>query len=186
MKNDSTFLPFHSNDSRWRNFALSTELLRLIASGASANDLLQWTLDVALVDYRVQTLYLLRKSDSGSWSISWSPSSSESVGINQEFPISDSHALSQAFESGSMGISNTTGELFETVHLTNSAGTQGRDSFQLLLVPLIGNLVVQEVLVGLIPNESAFEQADVELLSTLQVLLSSHLVEKVSSIGKMK
>jgi hypothetical protein len=186
VKSDSTFLPFHSNDTRWRNFAVSTELLRLIASGADESELLQWTLDVALADYRVQTLYLIRKSESGNWAVSWSPAATGEIDFNPEFPISDTHALSQAFETGSLGISKTTGELFETVKMTNPSGTPGHDSFQLLLIPLIGNLVVQEVLVGLIPNEPIFEPADIELLSTLQVLLSNHLIEKDSALSALK
>ena len=161
---ESTFLPFRGGDSRFNNFALLTELLGLTIEGKEFDAVLEFVSQNVFSSYSLQCLYLLKNQGLQSWKVTQSNSAA-----NQEVHLSAHHAIAASFESGAIGFASTNGRLFAVDDDSLSSNT---DSYRLLLIPLIDNLVPRSLLVATVGNSQVFSPADIELFSFVQAVLS--------------
>lgn len=161
---DSTFLPFRGGDSRFHNFALLTELLGLTIEGKEFDAVLEFVSQNVFSSYSLQGLYILKNQGPQSWKVTQSNSA-----VDQEVHLSANHAIAASFESGAIGFASTNGRLFAIDDDSLSSST---DSYRLLLIPLIDNLVPRSLLVATVGNSQVFSPADIELFSFMQVILS--------------
>ena len=161
---DSTFLPFRGGDSRFHNFALFTELLGLTIEGKEFDAVLEFVSQNFFSSYSLQGLYILKNQGPQSWKVTQSNSA-----VIQEVYLSADHAIGASFESGAIGFASTNGRLFAVDDDSLDSIT---DSYRLLLIPLIDNLVPRSLLVAIVGNSQVFSPADIELFSFVQVILS--------------
>ena len=161
---ESNFLPFRGDGSRFNNFALFTELLGFVLEGKGTDLLLDFVSESVLKSFQIQGLYLLKHLDGETWKVSQS-----NFAEVQELQLSTSHAISASLESGAIGVASTDGGF---LHLENGTFSSESDSYRLLLIPLIDNLVPRSVLVAVIENSHDISPAEIELFAFLQVIIS--------------
>ena len=161
---ESTFLPFRGGGPRFSNFALFTELLGFALEGKEVDLLLDFVSKNVLSNFHVQGLYLLKHIYEETWKVTQS-----NFAVNQELRLAPNHAIASAFESGAIGVASTNGR---NLGLAEESPTLAAESYRLLLIPLIDNLVPRSVLVVVIGNSTIFSPADIELFSFLQAIIS--------------
>ena len=161
---ESTFLPFRSGDSRFNNFALFTELLGLTHEGKEFDAVLDFVAHNVFGAFSLQGLYILKNQDAQTWKVTQS-----NLAVNQELHLSAHHAITASFESGAIGYASTNGRLFGIEDESLVASTE---SYRLVLIPLIDNLVPRSMLVATVANSQVFSPADIELFSFVQAILS--------------
>lgn len=161
---ESTFLPFRGGDSRFKNFALFTELLGLTLEGKEFDAVLDFVVHNVFGAYSLQGLYILKNQGSQSWKVTQS-----NFAVNQELRLSDNHAIAASFESGAIGFASTDGQLFG---VEDDSLLSRTESYRLVLIPLIDNLVPRSILVATVGNSLVFSPAEIELFSFLQAILS--------------
>lgn len=161
---ESTFLPFRGGGARFHNFALLTELLGFVMSGMGIDELLDFVGDNVLDTLALQDLYLLSHWDGLTWKVT-----GPKTELNEFITLAPEHAVATALESGAIGLASTDGWAFE---LDQEAQGLPQDSYRLLLVPLIDNLVPRSVLVAVIANSGPISPAEQELFTFLQVVVS--------------
>ena len=161
---ESTFLPFSGAGGRFHNFALLTELLKFVAEEKKIDELFSFVSDSVLNAYQVQGLYLLKQREGRIWKLT-EPNSS----VEQEIHLSGDHAIVTSLGSGAVAITSTNGW---GVGLDAGSLVPDSDSYQLLLIPLIDNLIPRLVLVAVLKNCGPYTPADLELFALLQVILS--------------
>ena len=89
-----------------------------------------------------------------------------------ELHLASNHAIALAMESGNIGFSRTDGSDFvEEV----GQGMTLQDSYAILILPLIDNLVPCALIVSVLPELSEFTATDIELIAFLQILFSFSL-----------
>ena len=161
---DSTFLPFRGGGARFHNFALLTELLGFVVEGKELEPLLEFISQNVLSTYSPQALYLLKHLDGQTWRVTQS-----NYEVDQELQLSSDHAMASALESGAIGMASTGGWNFG---LEEEGLALEVESYRLLLIPLIDNLVPRSVLVAVIENSTNFSPSDLELFAYLQAIIS--------------
>lgn len=161
---ESNFLPFRGGGARFHNFALLTELLGFVVEGKELEALLDFIGQNVLNTFSLQGLYMLKQREGEIWKVTQS-----NLEIDQELRLSSRHAIAIALESGAIGSASTSGWNFGIDEPTPNLGSE---SYRLLLIPLIDNLVPRSVLVAIIGNSAAFTPADLELFSYLQAVIS--------------
>ena len=166
---ESTFLPFRGGGARFHNFALLTELLGYIAAGVEVEWLLEFIRESVLDTVEIQDLYLLRHTDGLTWRASRVNSQPDQQ-PDHEVILPPNHAISASLESGAIGISSTDGWLFG---LEEDPPTLVSDTYRLLIIPLIDNLVPRSVIVAVIANPiRLISPAEQELIAFLQAIIS--------------
>jgi len=172
----STFLPFHDSNALFRNFALSTELLRIVISGAKLADALRFVEDNVLFAYEPRGLYLLeREGEAGEkWMVSEQNLSATTSGMRDEttFEVlqpSSQNEIARLTQIGQVGLATTSGLPLE---YTAAKEEFDGESYRLLIIPLIYNLVSNSTLAVVISNKVAIASADIELFAMIQVLIS--------------
>lgn len=141
-----------------------TELLGLTIEGKEFDAVLEFVAKNVFSSYSLQGLYLLKNQGPQSWKVMQSNSA-----VNQEVRLPGNHAIAASFESGAIGFASTNGRLFGIEDDSLSSST---DSFRLVLIPLIDNLVPRSLLVATVGNSLVFSPADIELFSFVQAILS--------------
>jgi hypothetical protein len=159
----ATFLPFRG-DSRFHNFALLTELLNFVTEGREIEELLGFIRESVLTPFAPQGFYIFRHWEGATWKITHLNAQTE-----EEITLSPNHAVATSFESGVIGLAATDGWPLE---LSEEAHSIPGDSYRLLLIPLIDNLVPRSVLTVVISNSRTISPPEQELFAFLQVVLS--------------
>lgn len=159
----ATFLPFRG-DSRFHNFALLTELLNFVTEGREIEELLSFVGESVLTPFAPQGFYIFRHWEGSIWKIT-----NLSAQTEEEITLSPNHAVVTSFESGVIGLAATDGWPLE---LGEEAHSIPGDSYRLLLIPLIDNLVPRSVLTVVISNSRTLTPPEQELFAFLQVVLS--------------
>lgn len=161
---ESTFLPFRGDDSRFNNFALMTELLRQTLVDQELGVGIDFVAQNVFGAFSMHGLHLMTNQGDQSWKILYS-----NLSANQEIRLSVNHAISACYESGAIGFASTNGRLFTGADESLRASDE---SYRLVLIPLIDNLVPRSILVAIVGNSKSFSPADIELFSFVQLVLS--------------
>jgi len=161
---ESTFLPFRGDNSRFNNFALMTELLRLTLVDQEFGVGIDFVARNVFGAFSMQSLHLMTNQGDQSWKILYS-----NLATNQEIRLPVNHAISVCYESGAVGFASTDGRLFGGADESLRAS---EESYRLVLIPLIDNLVPRSILVAIVGNSKSFSPADIELFSFVQLVLS--------------
>jgi hypothetical protein len=161
---ESTFLPFGGGGARFHNFALLTELLNFAVQGRAFEELLKFVSDSVLTSHGPQAVYVLKHREGETWKIV-QPTSA----IDHEVRLASDHAITTALESGVVAIASTDGWEFG---IDEGSQLPESDSYRLLLIPIIDNLIPRTVLVAVVENSGDYSPADLELFALLQVVLS--------------
>lgn len=161
---DSTFLPFRGDDSRFHNFALFTELLALTHEGKVFEAVLDFVTQNVFGAYSLQGVYILKNQGSQSWRVTQS-----NFVVDQELYLSANHAIATSLESGAIGFASTDGQLFG---IEDDSLMSSIESYRLIMIPLIDNLVPRSILVATVGNSQSFSPAEIELFSFVQAILS--------------
>ena len=179
IETGSTFLPFYGSSLRFRNFALANELLGLIGEGVEFSVLTTYLTEKILKSFNPSGTYFMEKPLGGDWNITTLGANHGDVeldgfGFNtgNELHLASNHAIALAMESGNIGFSRTDGSDFlEEV----GQGMTLQDSYGILILPLIDNLVPCALIVSVLPKLSEFTATDIELIAFLQILFSFSL-----------
>jgi hypothetical protein len=160
----SNFLPFRGGGARFYNFALLTELLGFVVDGKGLEVLLEFVDHNVLSSFSPQGLYILKHREGETWKVTQT-----NLEIDQELQLSQHHAISASLESGAVGVASTGGW---QLGMDEGSPALAAESYLLLLIPLIDNLVPRSVLVAIIRNLGDFSASDLELFSYLQAVIS--------------
>ena len=160
----SNFLPFRGGGARFHNFALLTELLGFVVEGKELEVLLDFIGQNVLNTFSLQGLYMLKHREGEIWKVTQS-----NLEIDEELRLSSHHAIAIALEGGAIGSASTSGWNFGIDEPTPEIASE---SYRLLLIPLIDNLVPRSVLVAVIGNSATFTPADLELFAFMQAVIS--------------
>lgn len=161
---ESTFLPFRGINSRFNNFALFTELLALTVEGKEFDAILEFIAQNVFSSYSLHGLYLLKNQSAQTWKVTQS-----NFAVNQEVHLPENHAIATSFESGAIGFASTNGGLFA---IDDDLISSSNETYRLVLIPLIDNLVPRSLLVATVGNSLVFSPTDIELFSFVQAILS--------------
>ena len=176
---DSTFLPFYGSSLRFRNFAFANELLGLIGEGVEFSVLTTYLTEKILKSFDPRGTYFMEKPFDGDWNITTLGAVQGDVEVDRsrfntgnELHLASNHAIALAMESGNIGFSRTDGSDFaEEV----GEGTTLQESYRILILPLIDNLVPRALIVTVLPKLSEFTATDIELIAFVQILFSFSL-----------
>ena len=160
---ESTFLPFLNAGTDASHFALYSEILGLVFEGGQVDALVQYVAQNILNTFSLKDIYLLKHEDGQSWQVSNSNSGQQKIWLSSE------HAIAASLGSGAIGLACTNGQNYG---LEASGLSADPDTYQLLMIPLIDNLVPKSVLVAIIGKHNSFSPADVELFNFLQAIIS--------------
>jgi|GEM_PF-1563724 len=171
-----TFLPFYGSSLRFRNFALSNELLSLIKDGVEFPVLAKYLTENILKNFDSHGTYFMERPVDENWSITTLRGMEDHIEVDgigfvasNGLHLANNHAISLAMESGNIGFSRTDGsEFVEEV----GSGIDFQDSYQILIIPLIDNLVPRSLIVTVLSKSSEFTATDVELIAFIQILFS--------------
>ena len=160
----SNFLPFRGGGARFHNFAILTELVGFVVAGHGLEVILEFVNHNVLSTFSPQCFYILKHREGETWRVTQTKVEGE-----QELRLSPQHAISVSLESGAVGVASTGGW---ELGMDEGSMALASESYRLLLIPLIDNLVPQSVLVAVIRNSGEFSPSDIELFSYLQAVIS--------------
>jgi len=175
----SSFLPFYELEPRFERSLKLIELMESICANTEPSIPLATILRSTLESFNPSSAFLL-EPHVGSGGEKWAVSAyADSLGKKQDLglDLETTHPLINVINSGNICITRTNGHGFEfdiarNQYADSMEDGQFNDSQQLLVIPLMENLVARSALVLILENRIASDSQDLELLSAVQAIFS--------------
>jgi len=176
---DSSFLPFYDLEPRLERSIKLIELMESLSQNSGPTQALATILRSTLAGFSPTHAFLV-SPHVGAGGEKWSITDHyDQLGAKQHIDVhlEPEHPLVDAVSGGNICITRTNGDLFEfnpfkNSHAESKNDGQFVDSQQLLVIPLMENLVARSALVLVINNQVPTTSQDLELLSAVQAIFS--------------
>jgi hypothetical protein len=187
----SSFLPFYDLEPRLERSIKLIELMDSLSQNSEPTKALATILRSTLAGFSPTQAFLLAPHV-GAVGEKWSITAHyDQLGAKQhlDLHLEPEHPLVAAVSAGNICITRTNGDPFEFNPIKNSraeskADGQFVDSQQLLVIPLMENLVARSALVLVINNQVPTGSQELELLSAVQAIYSFFYFKNQNTIAE--
>ena len=188
---DSSFLPFYDLEPRLERSIKLIELMESLSQNSEPTTALATILRSTLAGFSPNQVFLVAPHV-GAVGEKWSIIARyEHLGATQPIDVhlEPEHPLVNAVIAGNICITRTNGDIFEFNSFRNNVAEfksdgQFVDSQQLLVIPLMENLVARAALVLVINNIVPTSSQDLEILSAVQAIFSFFYFKNLNSIAE--